>query len=91
MKRCRHTSLNVTRTGATFAELDRVATAANDGTRSGLPHFYLGHGISSSATERPMVETDLGEEFDENFVLQSGMVLVLEPGIWEDGTDGYRR
>jgi len=27
--------------------------------------------------------TDLGQEFDENFVLQSGMVLVLEPVVWK--------
>lgn len=37
-----------------------------------------------------MIGTDLGQEFDENFVLQSGMVLVLEPVVWEDGTGGYR-
>ncbi|GAB4913858.1 hypothetical protein MAHJHV28_00260 [Mycobacterium avium subsp. hominissuis] len=33
-----------------------------------------------------MIGTDLGQEFDENFVLQAGMVLVLEPVVWEDGT-----
>ena len=37
-----------------------------------------------------MIGTDLGQEFDDNFVLQSGMVLVLEPVVWEDGTGGYR-
>jgi Xaa-Pro dipeptidase len=55
-----------------------------------LPHFYLGHGIGVNAAEMPMIGTDLGQEFDENFVLQSGMVLVLEPVVWEDGTGGYR-
>ncbi len=38
----------------------------------------------------PMIGTDLGDEFDENFVLEPGMVLVLEPVVWEDGTGGYR-
>jgi Xaa-Pro dipeptidase len=38
----------------------------------------------------PMIGTDLGDEFDEKFVLKSGMVLVLEPVVWEDGTGGYR-
>ena len=38
----------------------------------------------------PMIGTDLGDEFDENFVLRAGMVLVLEPVVWEDGTGGYR-
>jgi Xaa-Pro aminopeptidase len=37
-----------------------------------------------------MIGTDLGREFDEKFVLQPGMVLVLEPVVWEDGTGGYR-
>ncbi len=31
-----------------------------------------------------------GDEFDENFVLEPGMVLVLEPVVWEEGTGGYR-
>ncbi len=37
-----------------------------------------------------MIGTDLGDQFDENFVLQPNMVLVLEPVVWEDGTGGYR-
>ena len=37
-----------------------------------------------------MIGTDLGEEFDDNFVFPAGMLLVLEPVIWEDGTGGYR-
>jgi Xaa-Pro dipeptidase len=80
----------VARAGATAADLGRAAIAANGGTRPWLPHFYLGHGIGVNAAEMPMIGTDLGEEFDENFVLQPGMVLVLEPVVWEDGTGGYR-
>lgn len=82
--------LGVARAGATAADLGRAATAANGGTRPWLPHFYLGHGIGVNAAEMPMIGTDLGNEFDENFVLQPGMVLVLEPVVWEDGTGGYR-
>ncbi|CAM4178300.1 Creatinase [Mycobacterium basiliense] len=82
--------LGVARAGATAADLGRAATAANGGTRPWLPHFYLGHGIGVNAAEMPMIGTDLGEEFDESFVLQPGMVLVLEPVVWEDGTGGYR-
>ena len=37
-----------------------------------------------------MIGTDLGQEFDDNFVFPAGMVLVLEPVVWEDGTGGYR-
>ncbi|GAB7144702.1 M24 family metallopeptidase [Mycobacterium riyadhense] len=82
--------LAVARAGATAADLGRAATAANGGSRPWLPHFYLGHGIGVNAAEMPMIGTDLGDEFDENFVLQPGMVLVLEPVVWEDGTGGYR-
>jgi Xaa-Pro dipeptidase len=82
--------LGVTRAGATAAELGRAAIKADGGSRPWLPHFYLGHGIGVNAAEMPMIGTDLGEEFDENFALEPGMVLVLEPVVWEDGTGGYR-
>ncbi|WP_155763589.1 M24 family metallopeptidase [Mycobacterium asiaticum] len=82
--------LGVARAGATAADLGRAAIDANGGTRPWLPHFYLGHGIGVNAAEMPMIGTDLGAQFDENFILQQGMVLVLEPVVWEDGTGGYR-
>ena len=82
--------VGVARAGATAGDLARAATAANGGSRPWLPHFYLGHGIGVNAAEMPMIGTDLGAEFDDNFVLRSGMVLVLEPVVWEDGTGGYR-
>jgi Xaa-Pro aminopeptidase len=82
--------LDVARAGAAAGDLGRAATAANGGTRPWLPHFYLGHGIGVNAAEMPMIGTDLGQEFDDNFILQPGMVLVLEPVVWEDGTGGYR-
>lgn len=82
--------LDVTRPGATAADLGRAAIKANGGNRPWLPHFYLGHGIGVNAAETPMIGTDLGAEFDENFVFEPGMVLVLEPVVWEDGTGGYR-
>jgi Xaa-Pro dipeptidase len=82
--------LDVTRPGATAAELGIAATKANGGSRPWLPHFYLGHGIGVNAAETPLIGTDLGDEFDDNFVFEPGMVLVLEPVVWEDGTGGYR-
>lgn len=82
--------LDVTKAGASAADLGRAAIAANEGSKPWLPHFYLGHGIGVNAAEMPMIGTDLGTEFDENYVLQAGMVLVLEPVVWEDGTGGYR-
>ncbi|MEV0358215.1 Xaa-Pro peptidase family protein [Nocardia sp. NPDC050697] len=82
--------LDVTKAGATAADLTRAAIAANGGAKPWLPHFYLGHSIGVSAAELPMIGTDLGPEYDENFVFEPGMVLVLEPVVWEDGTGGYR-
>ena len=82
--------LSVTKAGATCGDLGRAAIAANGGTPPWLPHFYLGHGIGANAAEMPMIGTDLGQEWDDNFVFPAGMVLVLEPVVWEDGTGGYR-
>jgi Xaa-Pro dipeptidase len=82
--------LSVVRAGASVADLGRAATKANGGTRPWLPHFYLGHSIGVNAAEIPMIGTDLGDEYDENFILEPGMVMVLEPVVWEEGTGGYR-
>jgi Xaa-Pro dipeptidase len=83
-------TLAVTKAGATSGDLARAAIAANGGRKPWLPHFYLGHGIGNYPAEPPMIGTDLGAEFDDNFVFPPGMVLVLEPVVWEDGTGGYR-
>jgi Xaa-Pro dipeptidase len=82
--------LKVTKAGATSGDLARAAIAANGGSKPWLPHFYLGHGIGTYPAAPPMIGTDLGEEYDDNFVFPPGMVLVLEPVVWEDGTGGYR-
>jgi len=42
--------------------------------------------MGTDPAEMPFVGTDLGEEFDAQLVLEAGMVLVLEPVVWEDGT-----
>jgi Xaa-Pro dipeptidase len=36
------------------------------------------------------VGSDIGEAFDASLVLVDGMVLVLEPIVWDDGFAGYR-
>ncbi|AFM18409.1 Xaa-Pro aminopeptidase [Mycolicibacterium chubuense NBB4] len=82
--------LAVLRGGTTCGDLARAAIAANGGAKPWLPHFYLGHGIGTNAAETPLIGTDLGEDFDDNFVIPAGMALVLEPVVWEDGTGGYR-
>lgn len=82
--------LAVTQAGVTSGDLARAAIAANGGAKPWLPHFYLGHGIGTYPAEMPLIGTDLGEQFDDGFVFPTGMVLVLEPVVWEDGTGGYR-
>lgn len=82
--------LERTRAGATAGDLARAATAANGRQRPWLPHGYLGHGLGVDPVETPVIGTDLGAEFDENFAFEPGMVLVLEPMVWADGTGGFR-
>jgi len=76
--------------GVTGLDLGRAAIDANGDTKPWLEHFYLAHGVGTDSAEMPMIGTDLGEAFDEQLVLAPGMVLVLEPVIWDDGAAGYR-
>jgi Xaa-Pro aminopeptidase len=66
------------------------AEAAHGGGRPWIEHFYLAHGVGTDSAEMPLVGTDLGDAFDGSLVLAPGMVLVLEPVIWDDGAAGYR-
>ena len=82
--------LDVTRAGATAADLTAAAIEAAGGIKPWMPHFYLGHGLGIDSAEMPYVGSDIGEAFDASLVLAAGMVLVLEPIVWEDGAAGYR-
>jgi Xaa-Pro aminopeptidase len=82
--------LELVRPGTTGLELVRRATRVAGGRRPWPQHFYLIHGIGTEPAEMPLIGTDLGEAFDESVVLAPGMVLVLEPAIWDDGRGGYR-
>jgi Xaa-Pro dipeptidase len=81
--------LAVTKPGATGSDLARAAGERN-GRRPWLSYFYLAHGIGTDPAEMPLIGTDLGNEFDASIVLQPGMVLVLEPVIWDDREAGHR-
>jgi Xaa-Pro dipeptidase len=81
--------LEVTKPGATAHDLTRAAGTVY-GRRPWLAHLYLAHGTGTDSAEMPFVGTDLGEDFDRSIVLAPGMVLVLEPVIWEDGHGGFR-
>jgi Xaa-Pro aminopeptidase len=83
--------LAATKPGANGRDLTRAALAAVGGARRPwLPHLYLAHGIGVDSAEAPFIGTDLGDAFDETIVLRPGMVFVLEPIAWTDGTGGYR-
>ena len=71
-------------------QLCRAAIEANDGVRPWIKHFYLAHGVGTDSAEMPLIGTDFGEGFDEQLIMQPGMVAVFEPVIWEDGAAGYR-
>jgi Xaa-Pro dipeptidase len=84
-------TLDVTKPGATARDLTSAAIAAAGGNgRPWLPHLYLAHGSGTDSAEPPFVGTDLGDAFDETVVLEAGMVMVLEPVIWDDGRGGFR-
>jgi Xaa-Pro dipeptidase len=78
------------RPGVTGGDLTRRALEVAGGEKPWLDHFYLIHGVGTEPAEPPLIGTDLGDDFDESVVLAPGMVLVLEPAIWDDGHGGYR-
>src|SRR5215204_1226338 len=82
--------LAVCKPGVSALELGRAARAAEGGRKPWIEHFYLAHGIGTDSAEMPMIGTDLGDSFDERLVMAPGMVLVLEPVIWDEGAAGYR-
>ena len=82
--------LAITRPGTTGRDLTLAAREGENARRPWLDHFYLIHGIGTDSAELPLIGTDLGEEFDESVLLAPGMVMVLEPVIWDDGDGGYR-
>jgi Xaa-Pro aminopeptidase len=75
--------------GATGGDLVRAA-GAGTARRPWLAHLYLAHGIGTNSAEMPLIGTDLGDDFDDAFVLAPGMVLVFEPVVWDDGEAGFR-
>ena len=78
------------RPGVTGAELTRIAIDANGGSRPWLAHYFLAHTLGLEGGEAQRVGSDAGPEYDEQFVLEPGMTIVLEPVTWRDGYSGYR-
>ncbi len=78
------------RPGATGTELTKIAIDANGGTKPWLDHYFLAHTLGLEGGEPQRIGSDAGPEYDEQFVLEPGMTIVLEPVTWEDGHAGYR-
>ncbi len=76
--------------GVTGDVLTRIAIEANGGTKPWLDHFFLAHGLGLEGGEPQQVGADRGPEFDEKFVLEPGMAIVIEPVTWLDGHAGWR-
>lgn len=83
-------ALDILKPGVSALQLCNAAVDANDGVRPWIEHFYLAHGVGTDSAEMPLIGTDFGEAFDDQLVMQPGMVIVFEPIIWEDGAAGYR-
>jgi Xaa-Pro dipeptidase len=83
-------ALDILKPGVSALQLGKAAIEANDGIRPWIEHFYLAHGVGTDSAEMPLIGTDFGEQFDEQLIIESGMVIVFEPVIWEDGAAGYR-
>jgi Xaa-Pro dipeptidase len=81
--------LDAVKPGATGADITAAARRGEART-PWLPHFYVIHGIGVDLAEAPLIGTDLGPAFDASIVLEPGMVLVVEPVIWDEGSAGWR-
>jgi len=78
------------RPGVTAATLHRAALRAHGGGAPWPTPLYLAHGVGLGGVEPPFIGTDLGLAAEERVLLAEGMVLVLEPYVWEEGRGGYR-
>jgi Xaa-Pro aminopeptidase len=81
---------SVMRAGVPASDLTAAAMDVCGGERPWMSHFYLGHGLGLDSAEAPYVGTDLGDDYDRRLVLAAGMVLVIEPIVWDEGHSGYR-
>ena len=82
--------LSVMRAGVPASDLTAAAMEVCGGDRPWMSHFYLGHGLGLDSAEAPYVGTDLGDGYDRRLLLAAGMVLMIEPIVWDEGHSGYR-
>ena len=80
--------------GKTLADVNLAARKMSGKTGTSKPWckaLYVAHGIGCGVSaEQPFVGTDMGMEYEREWVLQPGMVMILEPVIFEEGVGMYR-
>lgn len=88
VKEAHDAALLLCRPGVKVGELDKVACRVIEkaGLDSYLAHS-LGHGVGLEIHEFPRIKF---RGADSNVVLQEGMVITIEPGLYWPGVGGYR-
>jgi Xaa-Pro aminopeptidase len=82
--------IDAIRPGVTGRRLTQLAIEANGGRKPWLDHYFLAHTLGLEGGEPQRIGSDAGPEYDEQFVLEPGMTVVIEPVVWQDGHAGYR-
>jgi Xaa-Pro aminopeptidase len=78
----------LSRKGACVGDLDRAARAVMK--KEGLEEYFthsLGHGIGLETHESPRIRYDGA---DKDLILEPGMVITIEPGLYIPGKGGVR-
>jgi Xaa-Pro aminopeptidase len=88
VQKAQRAALACCRPGSTIRDLDQAAHAvlASEHMASLMMHG-LGHGIGLETHEPPRVK---GDSEDGGVVLQAGMVITIEPGLYQPGLGGVR-
>ena len=82
--------LEIAKPGTSGVEINQAARKGEPDRKPWFEHYYLVHGLGTQGSEMPFIGTDLGEAFEAEIILEPGVVMVLEPVIWDDGHGGYR-
>lgn len=85
MRLAQETAMEFIKPGVTAKQVDKVARYVIH--KEGLGEYAIhrvGHGIGVSAHEEPYLR------FDNDLVLEEGMVYTIEPGIYIPGLGGFR-
>ena len=52
--------------------------------------LYVAHGVGNDLAEPPFAGADFAPDMEAAMVLAAGMVLMVEPYVWQPGVGGYR-